>query len=75
MNDNYDRIIFPDKQYNFTAPRERFISDMAKYFPGTEKKMQQYGLFSVDDLKNANNPMREKKRRAEFQTQIDELFN
>ena len=40
-----------------------------------EKKMQQYGLFSADDLQNANNPKREKKRRAEFEAQIDELFN
>ena len=32
-------------------------------------------FFSADDLKSANNPMREKKRRAEFQTQIDKLFN
>ncbi len=40
-----------------------------------EKKMQQYGLFSADDLQNANNPMREKKRRAKFEAQIDELFN
>ena len=31
--------------------------------------------FSANDLQNANNPMREKKRRAEFQTQINELFN
>ena len=40
-----------------------------------EKKMQQYGLFSANDLQNANNPMREKKRRAEFEAQINELFN
>ena len=29
MDDNYDRIIFPDRQYNLTAPRDRFIPDMA----------------------------------------------
>ena len=40
-----------------------------------EKYILQYGFFSEDDLKNANNPMREKKRRAEFEAQIDELFN
>ncbi|MEO2159855.1 MAG: FAD-dependent oxidoreductase, partial [bacterium] len=33
MDDNYDRIIFPDKQYNFVAPREQFIEDIAGYFP------------------------------------------
>ena len=42
MEDNYDRIIFPDKQYNFVAPREKFIQDMAGYFPGTEDKMRRY---------------------------------
>ena len=40
-----------------------------------EKKILQLGLFSVDDHQNANTPLREIKRRAEFQAQIDELFN
>ena len=40
-----------------------------------EKKMHQFGLFSADDHQNANNPLKEKKRRKEFQTQIDEIFN
>ena len=40
-----------------------------------EKKIQQYGLLLADDLQNANNPMKEKKRRAKFQTQISEKFN
>lgn len=42
MNNNYDRIIFPDRQYNLNAPRERFIPDMAKYFPGCEDKLVKY---------------------------------
>lgn len=42
MENNYDRIIFPDKEYNFVAPREQFIEDMEKYFPGTRNKMEQY---------------------------------
>jgi all-trans-retinol 13,14-reductase len=42
MNDNYDRIIFPDHQYNLTAPRDRFIPDMAEYFPGSEDKLVKY---------------------------------
>ena len=42
MDDNYDRIIFPDQQYNLTAPRDRFIPDMASYFPGTEDKLAKY---------------------------------
>ena len=40
-----------------------------------EKKILQFGLFSADDHQNANTPLREIKRRAEFQSQIDELFN
>ena len=40
-----------------------------------EKKILQFGLFSTDDHQNANTPLREIKRRAEFQAQIDELFN
>ena len=40
-----------------------------------EKKMLQSGFFSADEHQNANTTLREIKRRAEFQTQIDELFN
>jgi len=40
-----------------------------------EKKILQFGLFSADNHQNANTPLREIKRRAEFQAQIDELFN
>ena len=40
-----------------------------------KEKMLQFGLFSAYDHQNANTPLREIKRRAEFQAQIDELFN
>ena len=40
-----------------------------------EKKMLQSGFFLADDHQNANTTLREIKRREEFQTQIDELFN
>ena len=40
-----------------------------------EKKMLQSGFFSTDEHQNANTPLKEINRRAEFQTQIDELFN
>ena len=40
-----------------------------------EKKMLQFSLFSQGDHQNANTPLREKKRLADFQAQIDELFN
>jgi len=48
MGNNYDRIIFPDKQYNFVAPREQFIQGMVSYFPGTEEKMRKY-IHMVDE--------------------------
>jgi hypothetical protein len=40
-----------------------------------EKKMLQFGFISADENQNTNNPLREKKRRAEFQSQIDEIFH
>tara|TARA_B100002051_G_C16721465_1_gene632691 strand:+ start:330 stop:1913 length:1584 start_codon:yes stop_codon:yes gene_type:complete len=42
MDDNYDRIIFPDKSYDFVAPRSRFIEDMIKYFPKEERAILKY---------------------------------
>jgi all-trans-retinol 13,14-reductase len=42
MSDNYDRIIFPDKHYNFISPREQFLENMIKYFPGSEDKFLKY---------------------------------
>ena len=32
MSDNYDRIIFPDKSYDFIAPKSKFIETMKSYF-------------------------------------------
>ena len=36
--------------------------------------MLQSGLISADENQHANTPLREIKRREEFQAQIDELF-
>ena len=55
MDANYDRIIFPDKQYNFVAPREQFIEDMASYFPGTEDKMQKYINLIDESVRSGQN--------------------
>ena len=60
------------KSENLESPFWHISNDESK---AIEKTMQRYGFFSADDLKSANNPMREKKRRVEFQTQIDKLFN
>ena len=36
MSDNYDRIIFPDKSYDFIAPKHKFIENMkCEREPGT----------------------------------------
>ena len=38
MSSNYDRIIFPDKSYNFIAPKEEFIKQLINLFPCRSKK-------------------------------------
>ncbi len=42
MDENYDKIIFPDKSYNFFAPREKFIENMLSYFPDEESAITSY---------------------------------
>ena len=42
MSDNYDRIIFPDRNYDFVAPKSRFIEDMKAYFPLESSNIDQY---------------------------------
>lgn len=44
MNDNYDRIIFPDKHYNFICPKERFIEEMVGHFPDEKDAINKYLL-------------------------------
>jgi all-trans-retinol 13,14-reductase len=42
MDDNYDRIVFPDKSYDFIAPQEKFIETLSTQFPGEEKALRAY---------------------------------
>ena len=49
MDDNYDRIIFPDRSYDFVAPRARFVEDMISYFPGEERAILTY-MNLLDDV-------------------------
>ncbi len=42
MGDNYDRIIFPDKSYDFIAPKSRFMEDMISYFPEEKSAILNY---------------------------------
>ncbi len=49
MDDNYDRIIFPDRSYDFVAPRARFVENMISYFPKEEKAILTY-MNLLDDV-------------------------
>jgi|TARA_B110000495_G_scaffold149655_1_gene132529 all-trans-retinol 13,14-reductase len=42
MDDNYDRIIFPDKSYDFIAPQKIFIETLSIQFPGEEEAIRGY---------------------------------
>ncbi|MDP6169340.1 MAG: NAD(P)-binding protein, partial [Candidatus Marinimicrobia bacterium] len=42
MDDNYDRIIFPERHYDLVAPRERFVENMISYFPKEESAIKTY---------------------------------
>ena len=41
-NDNYDRIIFPDKAYDFIAPKNQFIESIKTSFPNEENVIDKY---------------------------------
>ena len=40
-----------------------------------ENELHNSGLFSTDDLHKSNTPLRERKRRADFQKKIDYLLD
>ena len=42
MSNNYDRIIFPDKSYDFIAPKESFASKLKIYFPEDKDAIDRY---------------------------------
>ena len=42
MSDNYDRLIFPDKSYDFIAPKKAFIDNMKEYFPDNKQDIDEY---------------------------------
>ena len=42
MPDNYDRMVFPDKSYNFVAGRENFVDQLTEYFPEERKAIEFY---------------------------------
>ena len=50
MSDNYDRIIFPDKSYNFIAPKNQFIDSIKSSFPSESHAIDQY-IDILDEMK------------------------
>lgn len=42
MDEVYDRIIFPDKEYKFRASEEKFKSEILKDFPGSKESIETY---------------------------------
>ncbi len=53
MSDNYDRMIFPDKSYDFIAPKETFITNMKSYFPEESEAIDKY----IETLEYVNKQM------------------
>jgi all-trans-retinol 13,14-reductase len=39
---NYDRIVFPDRHYDFLAGRERFVDRLTRYFPTEHAAIERY---------------------------------
>ena len=52
-DDNYDRIIFPDKSYDFIAPKNKFIENMKNYFPDESSNIDKY----IDTITSINRSM------------------
>ena len=52
-DDNYDRIIFPDKSYDFIAPKSKFIEQMQSYFPDESSNIENY----INIIEKANKTM------------------
>ena len=42
MDDIYDRMVFPDKTYDFVTGKQLFIEQMISYFPQEENAIKKY---------------------------------
>ena len=49
MPANYDRLVFPDHEYNFIAGRERFVAELSREFPSEGHAIARY-VEIVDDV-------------------------
>ena len=53
MSNNYDRIIFPDRSYDFIAPKDQFIDSLKSSFPSESHAIDQY-INILDDFKRCS---------------------
>ena len=51
-DDNYDRIIFPDKSYDFIAPKSKFIEQMQSYFPEESSNIERNRFYAFLEIWN-----------------------
>lgn len=65
MDKNYDRIIFPDRSYNFISPREQFLEDMISIFPKEEQALKTY-LALIDEAVKSSKPFFINKAMSDF---------
>ncbi|MBA66006.1 MAG: FAD-dependent oxidoreductase [Candidatus Marinimicrobia bacterium] len=68
MDNNYDRIIFPDNAYDFRAPRTQFIDDMINYFPREESAILSYMKLMDDVVSSSRNYFSQKALSGLFDT-------
>ena len=55
MDDNYDRIIFPNETYDFIAPKEKFIESLSGQFPDEEQAIRAYVALLHSQVKSGRN--------------------
>ena len=53
MSSNYDRMIFPDKSYDFISPKDQFIDSLKSSFPLETQAIDNY-MIILDDIKKAS---------------------
>tara|TARA_B100000945_G_C20129045_1_gene478466 strand:- start:104 stop:496 length:393 start_codon:yes stop_codon:yes gene_type:complete len=53
MDENYDRMIFPDRDYDFIAPNEKFIESMISSFLKEELGIFKYITLVNNSVKSA----------------------
>lgn len=60
ISDPYDRVIFPDKAYDFLSGKEAFVAGLIKDFPGEEKAIFGYIKLLYEVASSAKNYFAEK---------------